>query len=655
MLNIARSTRFNVLPRIREIRVIFVCMPWATTTRPSLALGILSRLCQEEDVPVKVFYGNMDLSAMIGFEAAGRFANERALYGLSEHLFACDLFGAENLNSDEYIETLLTLDLPNPFKEAGYIKRLRDEVVPAFLSKMEQRVLREDPTVVGFSSTFNQVMASLALGRRLKKRQPEIQVIAGGACFDGEMGQEYHRALPDTLDHVFMGEAEDSFRRYLRLLMADEPTQGIPGVTDVVDGKLCLIPGNPLQDMNQSPMPDYDDFFSEKERLQNETGKVFNIEFLPFESSRGCWWGQKNHCVFCGINDDLMAFREKDIDRVVSEMISLSARYRVVHLTAADWIISRKSRGEIFRRLRDLDLDIECFYETRADLSKEEIAMMQDAGIVKIQPGIESLSSELLRLMKKGTSRIKHVQFLRWCKEYDIHLSYNILAGFPGEKAEWYLDMADFIPKIIHVQPPLHNMHYVEMHRFSPLFQSRDQFQVDEYRIREDYGFNFPDGMVDPLKVGYFFSYHSSALAQVDQYAERVREVVGAWIDAHGKQKPPVYHYILGPGFTRITDTRQGDGRYLHLADLHQDILLLCDKVQTIAKLKEMLEPLYSQEIARGAVEETVQEMLAEDLLVQEGNCLLTLPIGYRRRTTEELYAYVLGEYAKPTQRALSA
>jgi hypothetical protein len=123
--------------------------------------------------------------------------------------------------------------------------------------------------------------------------------------------------------------------------------------------------------------------------------------------------------MFCGLNTEAIPFREKDVERVITEMVTLCARYRVANLTASDWIISRKSRAEIFRRLAKLDLDIECFYETRADLSKEEIASMCRAGIRRVQPGIESLSTQLLQLMRKGTTRIRHIQFLRWCREYD--------------------------------------------------------------------------------------------------------------------------------------------------------------------------------------------------------------------------------------------
>ncbi len=642
--------RSEAAPGSGGARLVLAYMPWATTTRPSLALGILKVLCEEQGVPAETVYANLDMAAEIGFEAAGNFANERCLYGLSEHLFACDIFGPEALASDDYIDTLTAIDLPEMFKDPAYLRRLRDEVVPRFLDRVAARVIALEPTALGVSATFNQVMGGLALANRVKRLRPDIKVLAGGACFDGEMGQEYHRALPQVLDHVFMGEAEVSFREWLRRHRLGLPTAGIPGVTYVEDGALRLEEGGPLLDMNDSPMPDYDDFFTEKQRVLGETGKVFNIEFLPFESSRGCWWGQKNHCVFCGINPELMPFREKDTERVVQEMVTLAARYRVVNLTAADWIISRKSRAQIFRRLKELDFDVECFYETRADLKKDEVELMRDGGIMKVQPGIESFSTELLKLMRKGTSRIRHLQFLRWAKEYGIHLSYNVLAGFPGEQAEWYLEMAEFLPKVRHLQPPLHNVHRVEMHRFSPLFRLREQFGVDELQLRQDYCFNFPDGMVDPLKVGYFFSFSASTILDAETYIGPLRETIEDWIEAHKERVAPVYHYVLGPGFTRITDTRFGEGRYLDLAELHQDVFLLCDEIQSAEKLEAALQPLYPEEVASGRVREIVEELIEQDVLYREGGALLALPIGYSPRNTEALRAYVLGGQEEPAE-----
>lgn len=644
-------------------RILFLDMPWATGQRPSIALAILRQLCAEASVSVQVFYPNLDMAARVGFEVAGRFADERQLYGLSEHIFSVDMFGGEALQSDEYLR-ILSEGYQNEskrdpwklkFADINFLRSLRDEAVPRFLDRVLDRVLEAEPDVVGFTATFNQVMSSIALANRIKKARPEVQVLMGGACFDGDMGKEYHRALPHIIDHVFIGEAEESFRSYLRRIKAGEPTDGIPGVTSVIGGELMLMPGRPLANMNESPAPDYDDFFSEKDRMLKETGLVFNIEFLPFESSRGCWWGAKNHCVFCGINPELMGFRAKDVDRVIREIVTLSARYNVVRLTATDWIISRWHCNELFQRLKELDLDLEIFYEVRADMKKWQIKLMREAGVAMIQPGIESFSTPLLQLMKKGTMAIRHVQFLRWCKEYGIDASYNILACFPGEQAEWYFDMARLVPHLRHLQPPTNNIVPIEMHRFAPLYEQRERFGVESHQIRPDYAFNLPSGMADTQKTGYFFSFHSERIPPSGDYMKTMEDVLGSWIDAYQQKEKPLYEYMIGAGFIRITDTRNGDGRYLHLADLHQAVVLLCDEISSRRSLAADLAPRYPREVADGTLDRVISELVEADVLMSEGNYLLTLPIARRPRTTEELRSYILGEAEVPQAAAQPA
>lgn len=642
-------TQVDAAPRsetdVRPVKGVLVSMPWATIIRPSLAVGILTRICEENNVPVLAMHTNLDMAARIGFDNAATLADDRMLYGLAEHFFACDLYGKDALDSEKFLKVLASLNPTGPFRRREYVRQLRDQIVPAFLDEMTERVLAEEPTFVGFSATFNQVMGSLALAKRLKTARPEITIIAGGACLDGEMGQEYHRALPGVLDHVFMGEAEESFREFLHRHRRGESTGGIPGVTWWDGAELQLVPGKPLQDMSKSPIPTYDAYFTQKRALHRAGKLSFEVESLPFESSRGCWWGQNSHCVFCGINDDVMAFREKDLDRIIEEMVALSSRYRVTKLTAADWIVSKRQRKQIFQRLADLDYDIECFYETRVDLPKDEVALMKAAGVVSIQPGIESLSTELLHLMGKGTSRIRVVQFLRWAKEYGIHLSYNILAGFPGEQAEWYREMADFVPNVVHLQPPVYNINFVEMHRFSPLFENRERFQVVDYEIRPDYLFNFPEGSVDLLKAGYFFNYRSDSLADRETYVDEVRKSFATWISRHEAPNPPRFEYRIGTGFTRVTDSRaSGTPRFVDLDGLPQDLLLLCDQAMNLAKVKSLLAQKYPNEIAAGAFEQVLDTMTKGGLVLREGPMVLTLPIGYRPRSIAELQAHVFGQ-----------
>ncbi|WP_066633683.1 RiPP maturation radical SAM C-methyltransferase [Desulfolucanica intricata] len=633
-------------------RILLIQMPWATTQRPSISLGIIASLCIESGVQVKTIYPNMDMADILGFEAAGRFANERSLYGLSEHFFAVDIFGVDVLQSNEYLEGFSNIlkqeesvkEWTFPVSDPAYLLKIRDQIIPQFLDQVLERVLEYNPEVVGFSATFNQVMSSLALANRIKKIRPEIKIIVGGASFDGEMGQEYHRAMPQVLDHVFLGEAEESFREYLRRLKTGEAAVDIPGVTSYINGEIKLIPGEPLQNMNLSPMPNYDDFFNEAERLKQTTGKVFNIKYLSFEGSRGCWWGDKSQCLFCGMNPETMKYRTKDVERVISEVVTLAAKYRATNLSATDLVMPKEHCERLFQRFKELDLDIELFYEVRVTMTKKQIKEMWEAGVSVVQPGIESFSTPVLKIMRKGTTALRNIQFLRWTSEIGIQPIYNILAGLPGEEEEWYYAMANLIKKIIHLTPPKYNMNFIELHRFSPLYYRQGQYGIDECSIRADYAMNFPEGMLDPMKIAYFFRTRYKVGNFSSDYIKTVREEIDKWKHFfHRRKGLPAYTYRIGPGFISIIDERFDSGRFVHLADLHHDVALLCDEIQTRQTLKNDLIKKWPEEVENGTLDKVIDELINKDILIEDSGQILLLPIGVKYRDTAELRNYILG------------
>ena len=78
------------------------------------------------------------------------------------------------------------------------------------------------------------------------------------------------------------------------------------------------------------------------------------------------------------------------------------------------------------------------FFEIKANVSRAQVAALVDAGITWVQPGIESLHSEVLKLMDKGIQGWQNVQLLKWARELGLRLSWSVLWGFPGEKDDWY-------------------------------------------------------------------------------------------------------------------------------------------------------------------------------------------------------------------------
>src|SRR5690606_34411994 len=106
--------------------------------------------------------------------------------------------------------------------------QVKAQVAP-FLQHCLESVRWEDYDVIGFTSLFEQNLASLSLGRYLKARYPEKIIVYGGPNFEDTMGQALHRSLP-FIDFVCSGEADQTFPELIRRLDAQESVADLPGI-----------------------------------------------------------------------------------------------------------------------------------------------------------------------------------------------------------------------------------------------------------------------------------------------------------------------------------------------------------------------------------------------------------------------------------------
>jgi len=138
-------------------------------------------------------------------------------------------------------------------------------------------------------------------------------------------------------------------------------------------------------------------------------------------------------------------------------------------------------------------------------MNRTQIKALAAAGIIYLQPGIESLSPRLLRLMKKGVSLIQNIFFLKCCREYGLVPYWNNLIGVPGERIEDYQEMEKLIPKILHLRPPYGGTPKIEIHRFSPYFTESDKW-TNSMTPQAWYQALYPSNRVDISKVAYYFN-----------------------------------------------------------------------------------------------------------------------------------------------------
>jgi len=342
--------------------------------------------------------------------------------------------------------------------------------------------------------------------------------------------------------------------------------------------------------------------------------------WLPFETSRGCWWGAKHHCTFCGLNRETMRFRSKSPERVLDELAEQARRYRSFCFEAVDNILDMTYFTKLLPVLAADETGYEIFYEVKANLSREQLKLMTEAGIKYIQPGIESLSSNVLRLMRKGTLAVQNVNLLRWAQYYGIAVEWNLLWGFPGETEQDYADQAAVIPYLRHLPPPA-NYARIWLERFSPMFTERDTFRL-RHRIPErSYRYVYPES-VDLERVAYFFDYELDGGLPESAYAS-VRRAARDWSSAWQDGSPPVLKYWSAPHFVQIYDERQrGQGGSYTLQDTLADLYLACvNRPTTAAAVRRTLDLHLSAE----DIQEVFEEFQRLGLMFLDGQFVLAL------------------------------
>src|SRR5207249_1324050 len=107
-------------------------------------------------------------------------------------------------------------------------------------------------------------------------------------------------------------------------------------------------------------VPDYDDYFEELSAAR--LGKSREPSLL-FETSRGCWWGEKHHCTFCGLNGQTMAHRRKSARRAMDELVQLTNKYPRCPVNVVDNILDMGYFKDFIPMLAERKLCVEIFYE----------------------------------------------------------------------------------------------------------------------------------------------------------------------------------------------------------------------------------------------------------------------------------------------------
>lgn len=605
---------------MKQIRVALVNMPFATLYRPSIGLSLLKAALERDGHQADLHYLNLTFADRIGSRLYTKICDSNPVAMLGEWIFSRSLFGPEPDREQAYIDQVLPTFIPRGMD--GDLQRsapgLRDQVED-YLEHCLTSVDWASYDVIGFTSVFQQSVPALSLARRLKATYPDRLIAMGGANTEGVMGHALLSAFP-FLDLVCNGEGDIAFPELIRRLAHGEVLSGVPGIT--LQDDLYLFgetTGSPVHDMDSLPYPNYDDYFAALSAYPFREERVQDVRFL-FESSRGCWWGSKSHCKFCGLNGSTMAFRSKSAKRALAELTDLHERYKehTRWAAAVDNIIDMSYFRDFLPALKEMGLELNMFYETKANLTREQVQLFADAGMNAVQPGIESLSSPILRLMKKGVSALQNIQVLKWCRELGVKPYWNYLYGFPGEDPAEYERLVTMLPALSHLDAP-YGCGQLRLDRFSPYFNDPERNGIVNIRPSTAYRYVYT-GVRDDLlgHLAYYFEFDYADGRDVTTYASPLMDAVLRWKKDEGSELFSVglgerlIIFDLRPLATQRTHVLTGPQQRLHAH---------CDAIRSRGSLTSALE------LTPAELDTLAAPLLAHHLMIEEAGSLLSLAI----------------------------
>ena len=606
---------------------VFAVVPFADIKHPSIGVSTILANAKRAGFAACIEYVNLQLAAWIGrdlYEWIADLGDQLLLDTttpsvslVGDWFFAGLLFPGQLPPDEEYLAKFVAPDRGGRERIASLVE-CRRLYAARFVEHAAQQILQYEPRVVGFTSTFHQTCCCLAVAKRLKESENPPVVIMGGANCEGEMGLQLIRSFP-WIDYICTGEGDvvalDFLERYIRQ-NNPEPPHGIlrQGFAD------RLRTPQPLSCLDDLPVPDFHDYFAQLTVADFGDMKPT----LLVQTARGCWWGEKHHCTFCGLNGESMAYRSKSPERVLSELAELSETYGLERVDSVDNILDTRYIRTVFPELIRRESGLDLFYEIKANLRYEQLKIMRRGGVRSVQPGIETLSNEILRIMRKGCTGLQNIQVLRWCDELGILATWNMLYGFPNEPPDAYARMAELIPQLTHLIPPAFCIR-VRMDRFSPLYNQAAEFGLDHVRAMEAYSYVYPLPVEALQNLAYFFDFdYRDGRVPVD-YALPVVQRIEDWAALAGTKPPRLDAYAAGRVLV-IVDTRPCAVHRRHVfTGLAARVYQECDAAVKAPSLARRLEA------AEADVRRIVDRFLDEKLMAEMEGQVLSLAV-FRNR-----------------------
>lgn len=265
----------------------------------------------------------------------------------------------------------------------------------------------------------------------------------------------FEQYLQEGADFVILGEAEQTLAELVNAVenkSAGSSEQSdllsIPGLAYQQKGAVIkTVRRNVMRELDELPFPAWD--FIDMEPYRKTWIKHKGYFSLNMATTRGCPF----KCNWCAKPIYGNRYNSRSPQNVVAELKMLKEKYAFDHIWFCDDIFGLKPGWvqEFASLVENEQLDFKFKIQARADLLLQEdyIRGLAKAGCENIWMGAESGSQKILDAMDKGTKVEQIFEATHMLRKNNIHPSFFIQFGYPGETKEDIVKTIDMINTLL--------------------------------------------------------------------------------------------------------------------------------------------------------------------------------------------------------------
>lgn len=391
------------LTQPKQVDIVLTSVPWTITKIPLMAVPVLKSIALKNN---KTCVG-LDLNAQV-------------LKWSEQH---------------QYTNKLLDF-----FHNETYHAEVVDDLYNMYL-EFAQVLLAHQPKIIGLSLFSYVSQASTRyICQFLKKLSPDTTIIIGGTgCFENMRGHSFFAddLIKDGLiDFYIRGDAEKSFEAFL------QGNYDYPGINNSNWVELSK------DDLENLPMPDYDDYdFSQ-----------YQLQAVPVLGSRGCI----RRCTFCDIIEYWKKYNYRSGESIYQEMLLQNQRYGIRNFKFQDSLINGnlKEYKILIKRLAEhnqthpensFTWSSYFIFRPKSTFGEEWWKLTAESGAQWLNVGVESLAEHVRYHMGKHFSNDDIEFSLQMMKKYKLKMFMLIITGYVTETqedidfaAEWYRSHVEY-------------------------------------------------------------------------------------------------------------------------------------------------------------------------------------------------------------------